>query len=137
MTKFTIPEMRVRALHRIADVVFGQFEEGRATHSRIFEVLVPDEFVVNGQSIKGGGYREHVVPCALIRDECTKMFERGATKDEVVQMLDKHLRIAIITPEEAHYMDHTLGLKATMPKGWIFGEDDPLERLKVANIVLS
>jgi hypothetical protein len=133
---FTKKEMKDRAIFRVAEIIQGQWEEGGGVHSRIFEVLVPDEFVVNGQSRNGGGYREHVVPCSLIRNHANVMFENDATIEEVASMINRHLRIVIITTEEAKHLDQTLGLKEIMPKGWQFGSSDPLARLHAAGIEL-
>ena len=135
--KFTIREKRLRAIKRIAEVLFDHWEEERDGHTRTFEILVPDEFVIDGQSVKGGNYREHVVPCATIRAGCKEMYANGASIADVTKMIDKYLRIVLITPEEAKHLDQALGLKTVMPSGWVFGDGDPLERLKVAGIVLS
>ena len=37
---------------------------------------------------------------------------------DVAKMLEKYWRTAEITREEAHYLDHELGLKTTMPENW-------------------
>lgn len=135
--KFTKKEMRSRAIKRIAEILHDHWEEGRDGHSRTFEVIVPDEFVIDGQSINGGSYREHVVPCATLREGSKAMYERGATIEDVASTLDKYLRIVLITNEEAHRLDVELGLKTTMPKGWDFGDGDALARLIVAGIELA
>lgn len=135
--KFTKKEMRLRAIKRIAEILHDHWEEGRDGHSRTFEVIVPDEFVIEGQSINGGNYREHVVPCATLREGSKAMYERGATIEEVASTLDKYLRIVLITNEEAHRLDVELGLKTTMPNGWVFGDGDALARLIEAGIELA
>lgn len=117
-------------------MIHGQWEEGWGVHSRIFEVIVPDAFVTKGQSSKGGGYREHAVPCSLIRNHANTMFDQGASIDEVADMISKHLRIVIITPEEAKHIDHELGLKEVMPEGWEFGVGDPLARLHAGGVTV-
>ena len=134
---YSVEEMKNRAIKRVAEVIYGQWEEGRGVHSRIFEVLVPDGFVINGKSIKGGTYREHIVPCSLIRNHANKMYNDQATITEVANMIDKHLRIVMISHEEAKYIDNDLGLKEVMPNGWEFGEGDPLARLYVGGVVLA
>jgi hypothetical protein len=135
--KFSPQEMRLRAIWRLAEVMYDHWEEGRDGHSRTFEVLVPDEFVIDGKSTKGIGYREHIVPCAVIRAGCKEMYESGASIEEVAAAIDKHLRIVLITKDEARYLDHQLGLKASMPPGWVFGRDDPMARLHAAGIELA
>lgn len=135
--KFTKQTMRARAIRRLAETLFDNFEEGRDGHSRIFEVLVPDEFVIDGSSMSGGSYREHVVPCCVIRDGCMAMFRQGRSLDEVTAAIHDNLRIVMITTEEARMLDYGLKLKTKMPEGWVFGEGDPLARLTAAGIVLA
>jgi hypothetical protein len=134
--KFSTEEMKKRAIRRAAEVIHGQWEEGRGVHSRIFEVLVPDEFVIHGQSAKNGTYREHAVPCSLIRNYANEMYDNGSSVIEVADMIEKHLHIVMITHEEAKYIDNALGLKEVMPDGWTFG-DDPLARLHAGGVVLA
>jgi len=66
------------------------------------------------------GWREHIIPCTLIRDEFIQMVEAGATVAELAQMLKTNLAIVMITPEEAALIDSTY--KTTMPDGWNFGD---------------
>lgn len=134
--EFTKAEMKQRAIKRVAEVIYGQWEEGRGVHSRIFEVLVPDDFVINGISKKGSDYREHIVPCVLIRNQANKMFHQGATIEDVESMINDHLRIVKISSKEAKYIDNALGLKEKMPEGWEFGYGDPLARLYAGNVEL-
>jgi len=134
---YTKEEMKKRAIRRCADVLFGQWEEGSGVNTRIFEVLVPDEFVTEGVSLKGNDHREHVVPLVVIRDQAMVMFDKGASVADVSNMIEKYLRIVNISAEEANYLDHDLGLKERMPDGWEFGSGDPLARLKAANIELA
>lgn len=140
---FTIPQMRARAVRRLAEILYDHWEEGRVGHTRMFEVIVPDEWITHGRSVKGGHYREHVVPCAVIRDGCMDIYEKRKGErrtsemvDEAASLIEKYLRIALITTEEAKYLDNELELKSTMPDGWVFGEGDPLARLEVAGIEL-
>lgn len=102
-------------------------------HTRIFDVLIPDEYVIYGESKNGKGHREHVVPCAYIRDNSLKMFNDGLLIEDVAKMIEKNLIIVHITQEERKIIDFDLGYKTDMPKPWDFG-DDPLARLKLANI---
>lgn len=134
MTKYSKQELKHRALKRIVEVIYGHWEEGRTPHSRLFEVLIPDEYIENGSSGPEASYREHVVPCALIRDECMNMFEQSSSIDEVTNMLDRNLRIVKITTEQANHIDFTLKLKTRMPENWSFSNGDPLARLQEAGI---
>jgi hypothetical protein len=135
--KYSNAEMRLRGIRRLAESMYDNWEEGRSGHSRMFEVLVPDAFALRGTSKSGGTYREHVVPCAAVRDGCMEMFKAGRTVDDVVAMIDKYLHIVLISKDEAHHLDNVLKLKTTMPDGWVFGEGDPLARLTLAKIELA
>ena len=134
---FTQESMKARALIRIANVLIEHAEEGRFPHSRFFETLMPDPWILAGRSINGGGWREHIVPCAYLARECIKAADRGATVDDIVGLLDRYLRIVHITPVERHVIDFKLGYRSTMPANWIFGEGDPFQRIIDANIVLE
>ena len=102
-------------------------------HSRLFEILIPDKYIVKGESLSGKGHREHIVPCALIRNQSYKMFNNGYLIDDVAKMLHNNLIIVYITTEEQKKLDVELGLKTVMPSGWKFG-DTPFKRLEQANI---
>jgi hypothetical protein len=121
--------MKARAFVRIANVLKEHAEEGRFPHSRFFETLMPDEWIVSGRSVKGGGWREHVVPCAFLARECIKAFEGGASVETIVVLLEKYLRIVHITREEREIIDFRLGYRNSMPETWVFGEGAPLQRL--------
>lgn len=43
---------------------------------------------------------EHVVPLNIIKQHIIEMFERDATVDEVVEFLDTHLLVCVVTQEE-------------------------------------
>ena len=133
---FTEKQIKQRAIKRVAEVIYGQWEEESGTHSRIFEVLVSDYLVADGESVKGNNYREHAVPCVLIRDQARDMYENGFSVKEVCRMIEKHLRIVYISKEEAKYLDTIMGLKEKMPEDWEFGKSDPLARITEAGIEL-
>jgi len=102
-------------------------------HSRLFEVLIADSYVIKGKSLNGGTYREHIVPCVMIRDRAYLMFNNGYTIEDVADMIEKNLIIILLTKQEREKIDNELKLKTKMPDGWQFG-DDPYARLKMANI---
>ena len=134
--KFTPAQIKERRMYLLAQLIFDHWEEGQGMDTRLFEVpLIHDSLVERGCSAEGASYREHIVPRALIRNECLKMFDRGATVEEVRDQLMDHLWIVRISPEEAEILNRTH--KTTMPDGWVFGQDDPLARLKFANIELA
>lgn len=127
----------MRALVRIAHVLQEHAEEGRFPHSRFFETLMPDEWIVSGTSVKGGGWREHVVPCAYLARECIHAFNRGVSLEVIVDILDKYLRIVHITRAERDVIDFKLRYRSTMPDQWVFGEGNPYQRLIDAGIVFQ
>lgn len=118
--EFTNDELVERACERVANVIKGHVYEGTGIHSRIFEVLVADHLVIVGRGRGKTNYREHVVPCSLIRDQCIKMYKDGATVKEVTSLIIKSLAIILISTEEANKLDKEAGLKTSMPKGWSF-----------------
>lgn len=116
-------------------------------HSRIFDVMMVDDFILLGQSvelqksIEAGsskkGYREHLVPCATLRDHAADMFRAGKMPEDVAAMLQRFLRIVHITREEADRLNYDVGLKNKMPDGWDWDSGDVKERLHMANIELD
>ncbi len=132
--KYTQLEMKQRAIKRLAELFYDHWEEGRVGSTRIFEHVVPDEWIICGQSSSGGNYREHVVPCSLIRDQSIKMYQSGKSVEEVARMIERHLAIVIISDEERNRLDNKCGWKTTMPSGWEFEVGDPFARLTMAGI---
>lgn len=108
--------------------------DGGGAHTRAFECFVPDSLLPQGQSHAGGGYREHVVPCALLRDKCMELLRSGLPVEQVAEWMRPYLAIVVITPDEATKMDSEMGLKTRMPSGWRFDEDCIFDRLHVAGI---
>lgn len=135
--KFTQNVLKARALSRIARVLVEHAEEERFPHSRFFETLMPDAWIIGGRSKKGGGWREHIVPCAYLARECINAINNGAKEGDIAALLEKYLRIVHITPAERRVIDFDLGYRNTMPPDWIFGQDDPFQRLIDANIILE
>lgn len=106
-------------------------------HSRLLdEPLIPNHIIMAGRSRAAAEHREHVVPLALIRDQCEKMFSLGANVAAVTKLLERHLKIVMISKAERMRLDFDLGLKVSMPKGWSFDDEnaDPFARLKAAGI---
>lgn len=134
MNKYSIAQLKTRCCERAAYVLKGNYEEDSGVHSRIFEVLIPDNYVITGESLAGKGYREHIVPCAFIRDECMKMYGDDAEIKDVAEAIEHHLKIILITKEEASFLDYEKGLKTSMPSGWVFNKSDVYARLHEANI---
>jgi len=130
-------QLKERALRRVAVVLQEHAEEGRYPHSRIFDTLVPDAWVVEGTSTNGGGWREHVVPCSYLASACVQKFQGGGTVEQVTELLDRYLKIVHITLEERQHLDFELKLRNRMPDGWRFGVDDAFARLRAANIHIA
>lgn len=65
-------------------------------------------------------WREHLVPCCMIKDRAVEMFQNGASSVEVAQMLKENLAIVIITQEEQKKVDSLY--QTTMPNGWSWGD---------------
>ncbi|WP_460057719.1 hypothetical protein [Pseudomonas sp. S2_D06] len=137
MTKHTLLEKKQRAIKRLAEIFRDHWEEGRVGSTRIFEHVIPDEWLICGKSSSGGSYREHVVPCVLIRDQSIKMYEEGKMIEDVAKMIDRHLAIVLISEEEKDRLEKQRGWKTTMPEGWVFGSGDPFARLTSSEIEFS
>ena len=60
----------------------------------------------------------------MIIDKIYTMIKDGATDAEIIEMIKKNLIVVNILEKQAEYLDITLGLRTTMPKGWKFGDDE-------------
>ena len=129
-------EISQRIFSRAAWVMHQSWEENWR-HSRLLdEPLVPNHIILAGRSRMGSEHREHVVPLALIRNECERMFALGRDVASVARLLERHLKIVMISKAERQRLDFELGLKTCMPDGWSFEDDyaDPFARLHAAGI---
>lgn len=129
---FTDEELRQRAYLRLSMVLFELWEEKQIAHSRIFETLIPDLYVVSGSSKNGSDWREHAVPCSVLRDWSYKMFDEGSSVNEVAQFVREHLKIYRISLQERIKLDFEMGLKNKIPLHWKPGNH--FERLAAAGI---
>lgn len=134
MAQYTQLEKKLRAIKRLAEIFHDHNEEGRVGSTRIFEHIIPDEWLICGQSLNGGTYREHIVPCALIRDQSIKMYREGKSVEDVAKMIERNLAIVLISGEEMNILDNKNKWKTTMPNGWDFESGDPFSRLIQAGI---
>jgi hypothetical protein len=152
MPTFTSEQLRRRAFERAAWVLRHFWEEQQddvkreaRVHTRLFDPLISNGLISVGRSVNGGGHVEHLVPCALLRDQAFRIFWKAKDQNQdvssaertVADMLEKYLRIAYIAPFEARRLDHELGLKTTMPKRWGFETGSVFARLDEAKIVLE
>lgn len=149
MSHLSQEQLHERACYRAAWVLCHFWQEQREefkpgqsarTHSRIFDTLVHASLINEGTSINGGGHLEHLVPCALLRDRAFEMFhlsgEGEAAIQSVAKMLQKYLRVAKISKEEAKKIDFVLGHKTKMPDGWNFETGCVMARLDAAGVQL-
>jgi hypothetical protein len=144
VSSYTHEDLKRRAFERAAWVLQHHWEEQKdllpraaRVHSRIFDTLIHSRHLIYGTSVKGTGHTEHLVPCALIRDQAFNMFWEGKDVGAVALMLQRTLKIAHITKEEARLLDVDLGLKTTMPGEWCFETGEVTARLDKAMIKLT
>jgi hypothetical protein len=83
MNDYTQFEKKKRAIKRLAELFHDHWEEGRVGSTRVFEHIVPDEWLICGQSSSGGRHREHIVPGVLIRDQSMAMYQEGKSIEDV------------------------------------------------------
>lgn len=130
-------QLRKRACYRCAYVLKGEWEDKQRAHSRVFDTLVPIRYTFVGTSLKGGSYKERIVPCAYLRDLASFQFEKGRSLDDVANMLDRLLKVAIITKDEQKALDQDLRLRNRMPENWDPDTDSPFARFQAAGIEIK
>ena len=108
--------------------------DGSGAHTRAFEYFVPDSCVIVGRGTAGGEYREHAVPCALLREHCQRLLTEGIAVEAVARWLRPYLVIVLIQKEQADEIDRRPGLKTGMPTDWRFDSGCAFERLHSAGI---
>lgn len=135
-----------RYLHRI----FGEGASMGGGHSRI-ELFVRQELRAFGRSkkwdeqlkldpaVRAKMQLEHVVPCALIRDNSIRLYGLGASIRQVASYIDRHFVTVQMLQSESTALDTAVskggyGLKTTMPDGWKVGVDSIFARLRFAGI---
>ena len=134
---FSQEEMLDRAFQRIAWNVKHMREETGRSDTRLFiEPIIPDKFVIIGQSKNGGTYKEHIVPRSIICEKCHELFENGKSIDDVAKFIKKYLKIILISTEERDTLDKgsELNLRQRMPEGWSFESGSEFVRLHEAKI---
>ena len=141
MSIFTNKELRERAFNRAALMLYSFWEEQKenmprtvSVHSRIFDTLIYDDYIVLNKKAPNRKYPEHVVPCAYIRNLAFDMYWDGKTIDDVAEMINRLLRIAYITSEEATKIDKKH--QYTMPEDWKPQSDSILRRLEDEGVPL-
>jgi hypothetical protein len=132
-------EIPHRAFMRAARYLRRIHTEGAPADSRVVELFIHDSFVPHGKGKNGSGHREHVVPCAYLRDKSVAMYRDGASIADVSAFLKDHVVIIEITPYEKDLLDNGeklggIGLKDRMPDGWDFSTGCIFDRLHLAKI---
>ena len=115
MSIFTNKELRERAFNRAALMLYSFWEEQKenmprtvSVHSRIFDTLIYDDYIVLNKKAPNRKYPEHVVPCAYIRNLAFDMYWNEKSIDDVAGMIGRLLHIAYINSEEAVKIDKKL-----------------------------
>lgn len=139
MTKkiFTDEEKRHRAFLRTAMVIRGLWEEKGSSDTRLLQApLILDSLVTVGESLKGKGRREHIVPRVVLCEAAHRMLADGASDEEVAAMLMKFLKIVHIHPDEQVLLDSSkhFNLRQCMPGEWSMFDGCEFARLKTAGI---
>lgn len=112
-------------------------------HSRIFDYFIPKDWIPRGASRRIAcpdqkRHKEHVVPCAYMRQHCLQQIRDGKPLDQVAAFARRCLAIVDITIEESERLDCSppkgLGLKDTMPANWDPESGNIYVRLMAADI---
>ncbi len=110
---------RDRAFVRLARYYRQMLSEGMSQHTRVPDFFIPVGFIPHGRSHAGIGHREHVVPCAILRETAIRYFQEERSLDDVVKMLKKWLVIVRIRKDERDLLDKgDAPLKHRMPPDW-------------------
>lgn len=140
MANFTADQLIDRVFLRISYVMHSMWEETGSSDTRLLdEPLVPDRYVVVGESRRGTECREHVIPRKVVCEQCHSMFAHGATIEQVAAFLRSYVKVVRISKDERHVLDHgsKLNLRQRMPVGWSFEDGDVFARLALGGIVFS
>jgi hypothetical protein len=132
-----VEERLVSGLAQLARYFEKRLIDGWGAHTRAFECFVRDELLPMGKGHAGGGHREHVVPCAHLRDRCMELLRAGLPPEAAADWMRPYLAIVMITPQQANTLDIVLGLKTRMPAGWRFDFDCIFDRLHEAGIAFD
>ena len=130
-------DTRKRRLYRLAQMLRDLWEEGSNLDTRLFKnPYIHDSYATLGRTSANANYREHLVPCVYLRDQCIERFKHGWTVEQVTELLDKYLWIALIEkPTQVALVNKHH--KTTMPDGWNFESGDVCTRLTVAGLAIQ
>lgn len=106
-----------------AETLYSHFKYGQSPHSRIFQMIIYDEWIEIGESMKGATHKEHVVPLIYLLNWGKKLFNETVDVKEYAEILKECLKIVRISKEEMDLLDKIDPvLKTGMPEGWKRGD---------------
>jgi hypothetical protein len=114
-----LPEKRSRAFIRLARYYLLMHKHGTAIHnsSRAAEAFVPEAWF--RPFADRALYREHVVPCAYMRNKAIELFGQDWSAHDVAKLLERWLLILDIPEADGTRLDSgPHALKHIMPKNW-------------------
>ena len=110
-----------------------KYSERYHRHSTAAKRVIVEAKTKSRRKIKGLRH-EHVVPLSVLRDMLfNNASVRAGDANEVSRILAENLHSAVITREEALYIDKTY--RTTMPEGWKPGTD-PFIRYELLDVEL-
>jgi hypothetical protein len=139
MVEMFSPEERLEQASLAAALQIRElWQQKCSSEARLLEAIsLPDALTLIGysKSFTGNGRREHVVPRAVIIEECHRMLVRGATDEALAKVIRHHVKIVMISDEECERLDSVaqFEVRPTMPRDWRFG-DNPFARFEMAGI---
>jgi hypothetical protein len=146
MATFTKDEIVYRTCQVLVRLFRNNYEEDErgCIHTRLFShILHPEtDYVLLGYTeearLDPKPHLEHVVPCATLVTEVCRLIKEGLLPDDqIASLLQKHWKVAYLSQQQAHCLDHGLRYKYSMPDGWNFEEGDTYARLIKASIRLE
>lgn len=110
-----------------------KYSEKYHRHSHAAKQVIVEANTKSRRKIKGLRH-EHVIPLSVLREMLFNDPDvRSGSADAVAKILEKNLHSAVITRDEALFIDKTY--RTTMPDGWGPGSD-PYARYNVLNVNL-
>jgi hypothetical protein len=132
---YTEQQLKERAYLRVATALHSLWEEGRYDTNLLNGLMIPDNYVLVGESANGNARREHIIPRKVICQRVSEMFDADASVDEVAKFIETHLKIVLVSKDDQERMD--MLHRQRMPDGWTFEDGDVFARLKLAGIELK
>ena len=146
MPTFTKDEIVYRTCQVLVRLFRNNHEEDErgCINTRLFShILHPEkDYVLIGYTkearVDPKPHLEHIVPCAMLVTEVRRLIKEGLLPDDqIASLLQKHWKVAYLSRQQAHHLDHEIGYKYSMPDGWSFEKGDTCARLIQAGISLE